>query len=164
MMSAPATTWVRVAALVAVLSAFLAAWSVLRALRTDDLPTSADATALGDVHVATRPRPTRVDIAAAVDADPFNPGRQRPAEVYMLPGELVVPAALPRTEQVRVLGTVVSTTGAGFAMCQLGSEPPTIVRIGEKIGVYTLKRVSRGSATFTGPAGDVVIAAPQPGR
>ena len=157
-------TWLRAAAVATILSALFAGWSVLRALRIDELPTSADATALGDVQVAARARPPRVDIAAAVDADPFNPSRQRPTEVYMLPGELVVPAALPRTEQVRVLGTVVSTTGAGFAMCQLGSEPPTIVRIGEKIGVYTLKRVSRGSATFAGPAGDVVIAAPQPGR
>ena len=163
-MTASPSTWVRAAALAAALSATFAGWSVLRAIRTDDLPTSADATALGDIHLATRERPPRVNVAAAVDADPFNPSRQRPAEVYMLPGELVVPAPLPRAEQVRVLGTVVSTTGAGFAMCQLGSEPPTIVRIGEKIGVYTLKRVARGSATFSGPAGDVVIAAPQPGR
>ena len=163
-MSASAVSWVRIAALAAAVSAVFAGWSVSRALQVDDLPAGADATALGDVQVATRGRPPRVNIAAAVDADPFNPGRQRPTEVYMLPGELVVPAPTPRTEQIRVLGTVVSTTGAGFAMCQFGSAPPTIVRIGEKIGPYTLKRVARGSATFTGPAGDLVVAAPQPGR
>lgn len=159
-----ASSSVRAAALAAVLCAAFAGWSVLRALRTDDLPTSADATALGDVQMAERARPPRVNVAAAVDADPFNPARQRPTEVYMLPNELVVPAATPQAEQVRVLGTVVNTAGSGFAMCQLGSEPPTIVRVGEKIGAYTLKRVVRGSATFAGPAGDVVIAAPQPGR
>ena len=163
-MSASRFSWVRIAAAATLASIFFAGWSVARALRTDDLPTSADATALGDVQVATRPRPPRVNVAAAVDADPFNPSRQRPTEVYMLPHELVVPAPAPRGEQLRVLGTVVSTTGSGFAMCQLGSEPPTIVKVGEKIGSYTLKRVVRGSATFAGPAGDVVIAAPQPGR
>ena len=159
-----ASASVRVATVAVVLCAAFAGWSVLRALRTDDLPTSADATALGDVQMADRARPPRVNVAAAVDADPFNPARQRPSEVYMLPNELVVPAATPQAEQVRVLGTVVNTAGSGFAMCQLGSEPPTIVRVGEKIGAYTLKRVVRGSATFAGPAGDVVIAAPQPGR
>ncbi len=163
-MSSPSRAWVRVAAAALVLSAAFAGWSVLRALEVEDLPTSADATALGDVLVAERQRPPRVNIAAAVDADPFNPARQRPTEVYMLPGELVVPAPVSRNEQLRVLGTVVNTAGSGFAMCQLGSSPPTIVKVGEKIGPYTLKRVVRGSATFAGPAGDVVIAAPQPGR
>jgi hypothetical protein len=163
-MIAAATAWIRLAAAAVVVAALFAAWSVARALRTDDLPTSADATALGDVQIASRDRPPRVNVAAAVDADPFNPARARPTEVYMLPHELVVPAPAPRGEQLRVLGTVVSTTGSGFAMCQLGSQPPTIVKIGEKIGAYTLKRVVRGSATFAGPAGDVVIAAPQPGR
>ena len=163
-MSPSPLSWVRATTVLTILAAGFAGWSVFRAIRLDELPVAADATALGDVQVAERGRPPRVNIAAAVDADPFNPGRQRPVEAYMLPNELVVPAASPRAEQLRVLGTVVSTTGSGFAMCQLGSEPPTIVRIGEKIGVYTLKRVARGSATFTGPAGDVVIAAPQPGR
>ena len=163
-MSASAVSWVRIAAIAALASGIFAGWSVRGALQIEELPTGADATALGDVQVATRGRPPRVDIAAAVDADPFNPSRQRPSEVYMLPGELVVATPTPRNEQIRVLGTVVSTTGSGFAMCQLGSSPPTIVRIGEKIGAYTLKRVARGSATFAGPAGDVVIAAPQPGR
>ena len=163
-MSAPAITWVRLAASATLVSALFAGWSVVKAVKVDDLPTGADATALGDVQLGMRERPPRVNVAAAVDADPFNPSRQRPTEVYMLPHELVVPTPAPRGEQLRVLGTVVSTTGSGFAMCQLGSEPPTIVKIGEKIGAYTLKRVVRGSATFAGPAGDVVIAAPQPGR
>ena len=163
-MSAASGPWVRIAALATILAAGLAGWSVVRAVQVEDLPTSADATALGDVQVAERARPPRVNIAAAVDADPFNPARQRPTEVYMLPGEMVVPAATPRNEQLRVLGTVVNTAGSGFAMCQLGSQPPTIVRVGEKIGPYTLKRVVRGSATFAGPAGDIVIDAPQPGR
>ena len=163
-MSRTHRSWVRAAALATVVAGAFATWSVARALRIDELPVSADATALGDVQIADRPRPPRVDIAAAVNADPFNPARERPGEAYMLPGELVVPAPMPRNEQLRVLGTVVNTAGPGFAMCQLGSEPPTIVKVGEKIGVYTLKRVVRGSATFTGPAGDIVIAAPQPGR
>jgi hypothetical protein len=40
-----------------------------------------------------------------------------------------------------------------------------IVRVGEKIGTYTLKSVARGSAVFTGPTGETLqVAAPQPVR
>ena len=154
----------RAAAAAAAISAVFAGWAVLRALEIEALPASADATALGDIQVPARRMPPRVNVAAAVNADPFSPERQRPAEAYRLPGELVVAAPTARPEQLKVLGTVVSTGGSGFAMCQLGSEPPTIVRVGQKIGVYTLKRVARGSATFASPSGEVVIAAPQPGR
>ena len=154
----------RIAGLAALASAIFAGWSVMRAIEIDELPTGAEATALGDVTVPARRVPPRANIAAAVEADPFSPARTRPVEAYRLPGELVVAGPAPRVEQLRVLGTVVSTTGSGFAMCQLGSQPPAIVRVGQKIGVYTLKRVARGSATFASPSGDVVIAAPQPGR
>ena len=156
--------WVRGAALAAIAAGVFAAVSVAKAIRIDDLPGSADATALGDVQPVGRRSAPRVNIAAAVDADPFAPGRQRPLEPYRLPGELVEAPAPSRTQPLKVLGTVVVTSGPSFAMCQIGSEPPVIVRIGQQIGVYTLKRVTRGKAVFTSPSGEIEIAAPQPGR
>ena len=158
------TLWMRGAAVAAAAAAVFAAFSVASAIRIDELPGPADATALGDVQPASRTSATRVNIAAVVDADPFAPGRQRPLEPYRLPGELVEAPAVPRTQQLRVLGTVVVTNGASFAMCQIGSEPPVIVRVGQQIGGYTLKRVARGKAVFTSPSGEIEIAAPQPGR
>jgi len=157
------TIWVRAAATAAVAAGVFAALSVASALRIDEPPGRADATALGDVQSAARKSPARVNIAAAVDADPFSPARQRPAEPYRLPGELIE-APASRTQQLKVLGTVVVTSGPSFAMCQIGSDPPVIVRIGQQIGGYTLKRVARGKAVFTSPSGEIEIAAPQPGR
>ena len=164
MTAAMAKRWLRIATVAALASGALAVVSVAKAIRVAEPPGPADATALGDVQPAARKVPARVNIAAAVDADPFNPGRQRPAEPYRLPGELVAAPAPSRTQALRVLGTVVVTNGTSFAMCQIGSEPPVIVRVGQQIGSYTLKRVTRGKAVFGSPSGEIEIAAPQPGR
>lgn len=164
-------TWLailRVAAIASVASACVAGWSVMRAVRADDPIPVAQAGVLDPGRRTSRPKPPRVNITAAVSADPFNPARQAPASPYRLPGEAdpIAPTPTgPRAPQLRVLGTVVFTSGGGFATCQVGNERPMIVRVGEKIGNYTLKRVARGSAVFTGPTGDsVTVAAPQPGR
>lgn len=154
----------RAAAVAAIAAGIFAALSVANAIRLDEPPGRADATALGDVQPATRKQPVRVNIAAAVDADPFAPARQRPLEPYRLPSELVEAPVVSRAQQLKVLGTVVVTNGSSFAMCQIGSEPPVIVRVGQQIGSYTLKRVARGKAVFTSPSGEIEIAAPQPGR
>ena len=161
---ASSRAWLRLAAAAAVAAGIFAVTSVARAIRLDEPPGRADAVSLGDIQaVGGRPAP-RVNISAAVEADPFSPGRQRPLEPYRLPGELVEAPAPSRTQQLKVLGTVVVTNGTSFAMCQLGSDPAVIVRIGGQIGGYTLKRVTRGKATFTSAAGEIEIAAPQPGR
>jgi hypothetical protein len=157
-------TWVRAAAIAAVAAGVFAAMSIAKAVRVEEPPGPADATALGDVQAGARKAPPRVNLTAAVDADPFSPNRQRPEEPYRLPGELVQAPTPSRSQQLKVLGTVVITNGASFAMCQIGSEPPVIVRVGQQIGNYTLKRVARGKAVFASPSGEVEIAAPQPGR
>ena len=161
---ASSTAWLRLALAAAVAAAAFAATSVAAAIRLDEPPGRADAISLGDIQaVGGRPAP-RVNITAAVEADPFSPSRQRPLEPYRLPGELVEAPTPSRTQQLKVLGTVVVTNGPGFAMCQLGSDPPVIVRVGGQIGGYTLKRVTRGKATFSSATGEIESAAPQPGR
>ena len=164
MTSAMMRVWVRSAGFAVLAAAAFAAMSVAEAIRIDEPPGPADATALGDIQTGTRKSPPRVNVAAAVDADPFSPSRQRPEEPYRLPGELVEAATPSRALQLKVLGTVVVTNGASFAMCQMGSEPPVIVRVGQQIGSYTLKRVTRGKAVFASSSGEIEIAAPQPGR
>ena len=156
--------WLRAALVACLAAAVFAAMAVAEAVRIEEPPGPADATALGDVQTGPRKAPPRVNVAAAVDADPFSPNRQRPEEPYRLPGELVQAPTPSRSQQLKVLGTVVVTDGASFAMCQMGSEPPVIVRVGQQIGSYTLKRVARGKAVFASPSGEIEIAAPQPGR
>ena len=91
-------------------------------------------------------------LAAAVDQDPFHVERRRPAVRFRLPGEALaqdsVPAAAAGTPFL-LIGTAVLAEGRGFAMCQWGSEPPRLVRVGERVGDLTLRVVARGRATFT---------------
>lgn len=64
------------------------------------------------------------------------------------------PASRGLPVALRLLGTVVSPGGEGFAMCQLGQEPPKLVRPGARIGALTLRSVAQGRALFLSPEGD----------
>jgi len=60
-------------------------------------------------------------------------------------------------EQIlRVMGTVVDSSGASFAICQLGAAPAVILHVGQRIGEYELRRVEKGGAMFLTLAGDRV--------
>jgi hypothetical protein len=154
-MSARWTTWLRVAMVGMVASVATAMWSVRQAVRTEPLPALEQPPAAGDVERTERRAATRVNIAAAADADPFHPERKRPDEPYRFPGEVTQtqPQSGPRAQQLRLMGTVVATRGGGFVFCQIGSQPPQLVHIGGQIGPYTLKTVEAGRAVFTGPGG-----------
>ena len=56
---------------------------------------------------------------------------------------------------VVLLGTVMSTDGTGFALCQLGTEPAKLLRPGQSIGGLTLRRVEQARATFASADGQV---------
>jgi hypothetical protein len=93
------------------------------------------------------------DVDAAVEFDPFSPTRQPPPVRYGAPVTLnpagAVATAMPAALQL--VGTVVHRTpGAdgSFVVCQLGNAPPHVVRIGQKIGEYTLREVTQGGARF----------------
>jgi hypothetical protein len=115
---------------------------------------------------STRPRPTAAsrlvpesrEPNAALTADPFRPDR-RPAPVpFRMPGEALpgAEAEPPAPVQAIVLiGTAVSD-GGGFAMCQIGSEPARLVRLGERLAGYTLRSVGQGRATFRTETGQVI--------
>jgi hypothetical protein len=59
--------------------------------------------------------------------------------------------------QLQLSGTVVAADGRSFAMCQLGAEPAKIVYVGQRIGTFTLRSVSQGSAVFTDESGKRVV-------
>lgn len=100
-------------------------------------------------------------VLAAVDKDPFNPQRRRPGMRFQLPVALA--AASVRREashdaeaSLRLVGTAVGADGGGFAMCTWQGGNPKIVRIGERIGEWTLQKVWSGAAEFVTPAGGTI--------
>jgi len=107
---------------------------------------------------APRSEPVRAELNSAHTADPFRPER-RPAPVpFRMPGEALSgnDADQPAPVQSIVLiGTAVSD-GGGFAMCQIGSEPARLVRLGERLAGYTLRSVGQGRATFRTETGQTI--------
>lgn len=93
------------------------------------------------------------DIAAAVAKDLFTDDRRAPIRRYRVPGEADdVPAqAAPRPT---VLGTAIAADGAHFATCQLPGGAPTIVRVGSRIGAFTVVAIERGRVTFRDASGE----------
>ena len=97
-------------------------------------------------------------IARAAERDPFVVVAR--AESESLPPAPASVAAQP----LHVLGTVVDSAGGSFALCQLGAAPAVVVRIGQRIGDYELRRVEKASAVFaTSDSGRVELHVPRAG-
>jgi len=101
-------------------------------------------------------------LLAAVAKDLFHPERRRPGARFQLPADLAAAAAHRQEAQatqqsLRVIGTAVAPDGGGFAMCAWAGGSPRIVRVGERVGDWVLKRVSPGAAEFTTAAGQAVV-------
>lgn len=105
-----------------------------------------------------RPEPTPpAAIEAAIEVDPFSPTRQPPPLRYGAPVALGPSATLASVlpQPLQLVGTVVQESGSArsFVICQLGAGPPKVVRVGGKIGQYTLREITQGAATFVGDDG-----------
>lgn len=147
----------RVALAALALSVAIAAWSLVRAVRIEAVPEAPPPTFAAASDVAARAPRVTVDVRAAVEKDLFSPDRTAPAERYRVPGESE-PAAAVVVEAPKpvVLGTAVSGTGRSFATCQLGDGQPIIVRVGDRIGEYTVKTIERGRVVFTTAKGTLL--------
>ncbi|HXO84063.1 MAG TPA: hypothetical protein VN803_00910 [Gemmatimonadales bacterium] len=96
-------------------------------------------------------------VLAAVAKDPFHPQRRRPGQRFQLPSDVASSApSAAATVQVELIGTAV-TPGGGFAMCATSGGAPRIVRVGERLGDWTLNRVTQGAAEFAKPDGAIVV-------
>jgi len=90
--------------------------------------------------------PMEFSSAPLLPNDPFRPGR-------LLPNAIAAAAARPDTVMsvsvvaIRLLGTVVRPVGS-FALCQLPSDMPRIVHIGERLGELTLIVLEQGHVVF----------------
>jgi hypothetical protein len=141
---------------IAVLAAsiVLALWTLVHAIRIAPVPEiAAPQFAASGALTAGSYGPT-VDVAAAVERDPFAADRTAPANRYRAPGEESddgEPKA-PPVEPV-VLGTASSDPAHAFATIQLADSHATIMHVGDKIGQYTVKSIERGHVVFTTPSG-----------
>jgi len=65
----------------------------------------------------------------------------------------------------RVLGTVVDSAGGSFALCQLGTRQAVILRSGQRIGDYVVRRVEKGRVVFAGlDGGNIELHVPRTGE
>jgi hypothetical protein len=140
----------------------LLGWSLWGALSVDEVRPAAAASDPGAgtaAEVPARESYSADRVFAAVDKDPFHPGRRRPAVRFRLPSDarIATPVAAPGAPGVRVVGTAASPGGGGFAMCAWAGGPPRIVRIGERVGDWTLSKVTPGAAEFRAPTGTTVV-------
>lgn len=139
------------------LSAGWAGSALLRAVRitpTEESPGGLEA--LDAVAAVSRAKPGGSALAPALELNPFHPERRRPTQRFLMPGDSV-PAASPdsaavQAQALRLVGTAVVGNG-GFAMCQWGTEPPRLVRVGATVNEITLELVAPGRAVFRAAGG-----------
>ena len=156
---------VRLAALGVLSALALAAWTASRIWQVSEVPAAAPGGALSTEALAAPARPEAVDVQTAVSLDLFNPDREAPAARYRLPSDpAAVASDVPPPARPVVLGTAIATDGSSFATCQLESSRLLMVRVGDKVGSYTVQSIERGRVVFLTPTGErLEILALRPG-
>jgi hypothetical protein len=139
-------------------------WTIVQALRVEsipDAPPTSVASLQGISHGQKRPR---TDISSVVDNDVFSADRSAPAAPYRMPGDPDPSARPALPEKPLLLGTGVATDNRNFATVQLGASGPTLVHVGDKIGLWMVKAIERGKIVLVTTSGDKVdISVPKPG-
>ncbi|HEX2780490.1 MAG TPA: hypothetical protein VHM30_13380 [Gemmatimonadaceae bacterium] len=139
-------------------ASLILALSLTEAWRIAEVPAAPQgeryaATAFGSV--ASSSAPERPAAPHALAGDPFSPDHLLPqSDVPDAPTADDAPPPQPAIP-MRLLGTVVRGD-SGFAVCQLGNEPPRMVRVGERFGVLTLLALQQGRAVFRASDGSRV--------
>lgn len=137
--------------------------AVVKAVRVDYMRGGAESNSLLAMPGSPTPAPGYdLDrVLAAVAQDPFNPERRRPGVRFRLPAQRAAASARREATQaidtsLRLVGTAVASNGGGFAMCAWQGGNPRIVKVGEKVGDWTLRRVLPGAAEFVTSAGTTI--------
>lgn len=149
-------TPMRVAVGALLASVLVAGYTLTRALRLSETPTASMPVLPNPGDLTASARLSGVDIPAAISRDLFDPSRVAPTNRYLLGSQIEdveTPAApLPR---VVVLGIAMADGGRSFATCQAGADRPAIVRVGDRLGPYTIKAIESKRVIFTLPSGAV---------
>lgn len=141
--------WCLVSRLTVIACALVAALALARMLRLDPLPPAA--VEPNDSPLAFAASLDEMPIAPpALSRDLFREGGQLPNALVSTPApETVLPVSVVA---IRLLGTVIRPSGS-FALCQLPTDVPRLVHIGEKLGELTLISLEQGRAIFQAPKG-----------
>ncbi|MEO7363124.1 MAG: hypothetical protein ABI120_22515 [Gemmatimonadaceae bacterium] len=135
-----------------------AAFTLVRAVQLTEAPVGTVPVLPNPAELSSSASTVKVNISDVVSRDVFDAMRSAPTNRYLLASEILEPetpgAALPR---VVVLGVAMADGGRSFATCQVGAERPIIVRVGDKLGPYTVKTIERRRVTITLPSGAVQI-------
>jgi hypothetical protein len=144
----------RIALVAVAASSLTLIWAVadaVRAPKLPDVPTTISVSLSGGGRSVPRPR---ADIAAAVDNDLFAADRSAPDTPYRMPDD---PASddKPAAEPAKpfVLGTAVGNDGRNFATLQLADAPPKLVLVGDRIGEWVVKSITRGKVVLLSTGG-----------
>ena len=147
-----------------VLALMFFAWTTAGALRIDEVAAAPSTVAIVPGALDAPATTGSVDVATAVGIDLFSPERTPPAARYRMPGEPEPAAAAPEPPKPVVLGTAIAGDGSSFATCQFESTRLLMVRVGDKVGDYTVKTIARGRVVFSTPAGKTFeVLAPRAG-
>lgn len=154
------------AALVTFAIAFgLLAVSLVRALRITPVEAATTIATTELVRVTSPPPAPSIDLEAVGANGIFQPDRTALPYRYRMPGDAAPnDASVPEPIKPVVLGTVLATDGSHFATCQLPGGRPTVVRVGDKLGEYTIVAIDRDKVAFKNAAGKIVeITVTRPG-
>ncbi|MDZ4865174.1 MAG: hypothetical protein SGJ01_17275 [Gemmatimonadota bacterium] len=135
-------------------------WAASRLLTLDVTPA---ARAMQLDSVAAKLLPRQATPAAirhqAILADPFRPERSPASIAFRMPSDASAGVAVVShtpEEGLVLVGTALLPDGRSFAMCRIGADPPRVVRVGERVGEYTLRLVTQGQARFETAAGRII--------
>jgi hypothetical protein len=107
--------------------------------------------------------PSETALLEALIDDPFRPGVNLPGSER---GEETLPVdSAPNADaRLAIMGTVVLPHDRGLVMAALGTEPPRLIRVGDRIGGLRLVRVEPGAAEFEDESGSrTIVRVPKPG-
>ena len=140
----PLASWLALAA-----AALLCAGGLWSALHLAPLPEATTAPATATLALDSLMPEARPDHATPVElaSDPFSVDRTLPDDTEPDTPAPPSTAAVPPNGELRLLGTVLRANGS-FALCQLPTDVPRIVHVGEQVGELTLISLGQGRAIF----------------
>src|ERR1041385_1054605 len=153
----PQAPLIRTALVTLVVAFGLFITSLVRAIRITPVE-AATVAATGELARVTSAPPTPdIDLDAVGANGIFRPDRNPMPYRYRMPGEQAPnDAAAPEPIKPVVLGTVLATDGSHFATCQMPGGRPTVVRVGDKLGEYTIIAIDRDKVAFKNAAGKTI--------
>ena len=137
-------------------------YATVRAVRLDAVGPTSTVTIDTAAALARQPVRTPSDIDAGVAKDPFSSFRSPPMKRYVMPSDVEEQPAV-EVAKPTVLGTALSIDGRSFAICQLGTDRPRTVHVGDVLGEHTVKSISKGSVVFVRLGKEFTVPALRPG-